>query len=387
MSAFQMLSDYTEKKHPGKGFIPNVVSLPNGESLSGISDNFEFIDSFSEIMLCMDMDEVGQKAVESIAMQLARPGIRVMQFKEKDANDMLTKGLEHLFISAYFEAVPWTPKGFSTPTLDSIKARKDEGYSIPFPALMDKVKGVRKGEIVLMTAGSGVGKSSLAREIGYHLMFKHKLKVGNMYLEETQEDTYRTYIAMNNSINGNVLATAPEKLDDEAWEKDYAYLNEHSSFYKHFGSLSDKDLFDKLRYMVKVKGCEFIILDHISMVISGRDSSSAGERKDIDVLMTNLAQFVVDHQVGVIAISHLTRNREKNWNAGDVPDLRDLRGSGALEQLSWTILALARDQRGELPNISTIHVLKNRTFGLVGPADTCQYDFITGRLNPIQEEY
>ena len=309
-----------------------------------------------------------------------------MSFTEKDVNELLTKGKAAEFVNQYFKAVDWTPRGFDTPTLSEIQARKDEGYSIPFPDLNKKIRGVRKGEIFLMTAGSGVGKSTLAREIAYHLMFGHKVKVGNMFLEETQADTFRTYIGMHNGIHSTVLSTSAEKLDQVKWEEDYAYLNHYGTFFRHFGSLSDKDLMDKLRYMVKVKGCEFIILDHISMVISGRDSSAAGERKDIDVLMTNLAQFVVDHNVGIIAISHLTRDKEKNWNGGDIPDLRNLRGSGALEQLSWTIVALARDQRGDIPNVSTIHVLKNRTFGMTGTADSCSYDFKTGRLTPIPPE-
>jgi twinkle protein len=385
MSAFQILGDYTNEKYPGRGITPQVVSLPNGESVSGLADNFGFIDSYKEIILCMDMDDQGRKAVESIASYLARPNIKVMSLTEKDVNDLLVKGKKQEFIKQYFEAVAWTPRGFDTPSMAEIQAKKDKGYSIPFPELQQKIEGVRKGEIFLMTAGSGVGKSTLAREIAHHLMFKHKVKVGNMFLEETQADTYRTYIAMNNNIQSNMLSSSPELLSEEKWKRDYDYLNEYGTFFRHFGSLSDKDLMDKLRYMVKVKGCEFIILDHISMVISGRDASAAGERKDIDVLMTNLAQFVVDHNVGIIAISHLTRDKEKNWNGGDIPDLRNLRGSGALEQLSWTIVALARDQRGDLPNVSTIHVLKNRTFGKVGPADTCSYDYTTGRLIPIPD--
>ena len=49
-------------------------------------------------------------------------------------------------------------------------------------------------------------------------------------------------------------------------------------FYNHFGSLEQANLLAKLRYMATVEKCDFIFLDHISIVTSGMESSSEGER-------------------------------------------------------------------------------------------------------------
>jgi hypothetical protein len=148
------------------------------------------------------------------------------------------------------------------------------------------------------------------------------------------------------------------------------------SFYNHFGSLEQANLIAKLRYMATVEKCDFIFLDHISIVTSGMESSSEGERKDIDILMTKLASLVQETGVGIIAIVHLKRAKDKSFNEGSAISLNDLRGSAALEQLSFNVLALERDQQAEddAKDSSIIRVLKCRETGDTGVADTLVYN-------------
>jgi len=384
MAAYQMLKDYSDLKYPGKGFTPDVVSLPKGESVSGLSDNFEFIDRYEMVIVCTDMDEVGRKAADDIASHLGREGVYICDLSEKDCNDMLQKGKQSEFINSFFRADEWKPEGFVDIDIDEILTAKPEGIPLPFSGLNAKLHGLRKQEIMLICAGSGVGKSTITREIALHLM-QSGHTVGNMYLEESQNDTARTYIAMRNAVHPMRFAIHPDMIPQEKIIQDVEFLNMNGVFYKHFGSLNDEDLISKLRYMVKVKQCSFIILDHISMVVSGR--ASANERKDIDMLMTCLATFVVDNNVGLVLVSHLSRNKEKNWAKGAIPDLTDLRGSAALEQLSWSIIGASRDQQGDIPNMINFHVLKNRSWGFLGNAGACQYQPETGRLLELTEEY
>ena len=143
-------------------------------------------------------------------------------------------------------------------------------------------------------------------------------------------------------------------------------------FYNHFGSLEQANLLAKLRYMATVEKCDFIFLDHISIVTSGMESSSEGERKDIDILMTKLASLVQETGVGIIGIVHLKRAKDKSFNEGSIISLSDLRGSAALEQLSFNVIALERDQQAEDEARDTmqIRVLKCRETGDTGVADT-----------------
>ena len=161
-------------------------------------------------------------------------------------------------------------------------------------------------------------------------------------------------------------------------------------FYDHFGSLASERLLSKMRYMRSVLGVNFIVLDHISIVISGQESSTEGERRDIDRLMTNLRSLIEETGVGVLGIVHLKQPEGKAHEEGGRVTLSHLRGSGALKQLSDNVVALERDQQSEdedTANQSDIRVLKCRETGLVGLADTIEYNHDTGRLLAVTSEF
>ena len=238
-----------------------------------------------------------------------------------------------------------------------------------------------------MTAGSGIGKSTLAREIGYHLVKTHGLKVGNVFLEESYTKTAHGYIAIDNNVPLGRLREEPNCITPEAYQKSLDSVVSSQYFYDHFGSIDSANLISKLKYMATSLECDFLILDHISIVVSGQKSSGEGERKDIDLLMTALRGLVEQTGVGLIAITHLKRpdGGRKSYNEGGRVTLQDMRGSASLEQLSDNIIAVERDQQGDNPDQSRIRLLKNREFGDLGEADLNEFNLITGRLLPVSE--
>jgi twinkle protein len=108
--------------------------------------------------------------------------------------------------------------------------------------------------------------------------------------------------------------------------------------------------------------------------------------------MTKLRSLIEETGVMVLAVVHLKRpDKGKSYNEGRQVSLSDLRGSGALEQLSDAVVALERDQQadGEEAHLSHIRILKNRPLGITGEAGDCRYDQQTGRLypcTPFEEE-
>lgn len=383
LAAYQMLKE----RYPQ--YIPAVVSLPKGENPSSVKDNVDFINAFDEVIIYTDMDEIGRKVADDIA-KLIGPKAKIMKTSEKDASDMLTKGKKTEFISAYYDAETRKPEGIingKSVSLDDLKKVSSVGYTTPYPKLDKMIGGLKKGELTTLTAGSGVGKSTLARELGYHLRATHDLVVGNIFLEERTEKTMQGYVALDNNVPLSRLRKNPELLSEQQWKSSYdKLLNEKWIGFKHFGSMASEDLMDKLRFLAYGEHCDFIILDHLSMVMSGQKSDN--ERKDIDLIMTELAAFVNESQVGVIVVVHLSRNKNKAaFNEGGHVSLNDLRGSAALEQLSWNVIALERDQQSDsAQNISQIRVLKSREEGWTGVADICEYNFDTGRLLPYAEK-
>ena len=159
----------------------------------------------------------------------------------------------------------------------------------------------------------------------------------------------------------------------------------------HWGSTSEDDLLGRIRYMAKGLDCKWIILDHLSIVVS--DQSNGDERKAIDSIMTNLRKLVQETGVGLFLVSHLKRSNGTAHEDGGKISLSELRGSQSIAQLSDIVIGLERDQQNKDPqvrNTTTIRVMKNRFCGLTGLACYLYYDKDSGRMIettcPVEDE-
>ena len=152
--------------------------------------------------------------------------------------------------------------------------------------------------------------------------------------------------------------------------------------FDHWGSTSEDNLLGRIRYMAKGLDCKWIILDHLSIVVSDQDNND--ERKAIDSIMTNLRKLVQETGVGLFLVSHLRRpSGSKAHEDGGKISLGELRGSAAIAQLSDIVIGLERDQQHADPttrNTTCVRVLKNRFVGLTGPACYLYYDQESGRM-------
>lgn len=370
-----------------------VVSIPNGAdgAVKSVKANLEWLDSYGEVVIWFDNDEPGRKAATAVAELLTPGKAKIVHVEEKDANEMLQAGKVKEIVNACWEAKTYRPDGIISGeeiALETLLAVTQKGYSTPYADLDDVTGGLRKGELTLVTAGTGIGKSTAVREIGYHLLTKHGLTIGNVFLEEGQEKTAKGYVAIHNNVPLGKLRADPSLVSREQWEESRKSVlaNGRNFFYSHFGSLESDNLLSKLRYMAVTLKVDFVLLDHVSIVVSGMESSREGERKDIDRLMTRLRELVENTGMGVIAIAHLSKTGDgKPHEEGGRVSLNDLRGSGSLKQLPDAIWALERDQQGDTPNEADWRVLKNREHGETGMAGRVSYNRATGRLLPITE--
>jgi twinkle protein len=365
-----------------------VVSLPNGTGSvkQVIKRDYDYINSFENIVLMFDMDEPGQQAVADALELLPAGKVKVAKLSHKDANDVLMAEGAGELVRAFWNAETWRPDGIvdgSTFTRERVQKAASAGFSVKYPKLQEMSLGLRKGEITMLTAGSGIGKSTWARELAYDLHVDHGCSIGNVFLEENNEKTVQGYVALHCGVPLGKLRHDPGCISDAQWDsalRDVVHSGMY--FYDHFGSLDSNNLLSKLRYMAQVLKVDFIILDHVSIVTSGIESSSEGERKDIDILMTRLRSLAEETGVGIIAIVHLKRTQGKSFNEGGQVSLSDFRGSASLEQLSDNAWALERDQQSgdEKRDISQVRVLKCRETGDTGEADALLYNRKTGRL-------
>jgi twinkle protein len=369
-----------------------VVSVPNGASAAAkdLQKHLVWLEGFEQVVLMFDNDEPGQKAAAACA-ELFTPGkCMVASLPLKDANDMLVAGRVEELVQAIYDAKVVRPDGIrnGAELWDCVAREPEMGLSYPWPSLNQITRGMRRGEIVCWCAGTGIGKSQFIREVAYHLAQTHEQKVGMISLEESVRDTVLGQMSLVADRRLHLPEVRAEMTPEESWEYFRKSMGTgRYELYDHFGSVETNTLLPKIRYMVLACKVKWILLDHISIMVSGY-AAEGDERKRIDELMTKLRQLAQELDFGLHIVSHLRRGAGEgaSHEEGGRVTLADLRGSGAIGQVSNMIIAVERNPQatGEAKHRSQLRVLKNRFTGEQGPAGRLVFDLKTGRLTESQ---
>lgn len=368
------------------------VSIPNGvtSAKAVFKANLSWLDSFDKVIVMFDNDDAGREAVRSIEGLLKPQKLYVAILPLKDPNECLLAGRADDINKAIWNAKQYTPDGIinAKDTWDIVNEddEEEQGYLYPWDIeLNNMTMGLRKEELTVLTAGTGVGKSTFVRGVAYDLGVNKGLKVGMLMLEENVKRTVKGLMSI--ACGKRLYINRKCVSDDEyraAWEKTAG--SGRYVLYEHFGSLEGDNLMDKIRYMAIGEQCDFIILDHVSIAVSGIEGDN--ERKLIDVLMTTMRSLVEETGVGLIVISHLRRvNDAVSHEEGGATSLSQLRGSGAIAQLADTVIGLERNQQaeGRQKNLVRVRVLKNRWTGETGIAGYLYYDKDTDHLEAVDK--
>ncbi len=362
-----------------------VVSLTMGSksAVKEIKHNLTFIERFKRVVLMFDNDKAGSEAFDDVKVLIQPRKLHVVTFPQgcKDANDILVKLSSKDLIRTVQNPKRYSPQDIVR-VRDMAQRLRDRyrnnetglGYELPFPQLNEAIKGIRKKELIVLTSASGDGKTTTIHEIGYHLAFTHGLRLGIVALEESTEETIDRYIGI--TLNKNVYSN-PRCVSEEDYMSAHSQISigDRLVLLEGFGSLDNKHLLERIRYLAVSEECDFIIFDHISIVVGGQESDNKVDL--IDKLMHDLRSLVEQTGVGVIAICHINRAGSKVVGEARMPKKTDLRGSSAIEQLSDTILGTYKTKADQ--DLSVIGVLKCRKTGREGEYDTLQYNLETGR--------
>jgi len=368
-----------------------VVSVPNGAggASRSIRDNLEYLEGFDEVVLMFDNDKPGRDAAIECA-ELFTPGkCKIAKLSRKDPNEHLVAGEPKALINAMWGAKEYRPDGIvpGRELYDQVMKEDEQSpFVYPFAGLNEKLHGIRSSEIVCITAGSGIGKSALVREISYSLL-NQNMTIGMVCLEESVRRTGLALmgLAMNKPIHiPSVRSECAQEQLTEAFKETLGTGGVY--LYDHWGSIDVDNLIGKIRYMVKGCGCTAIVLDHISIMVSGIEEGD--ERRMIDNTMTKLRSLAQELDIVLFIVSHLKRPAgNRGHEEGASTSLAQLRGSASLGQLSDCVIGLERDQQSEEEaNEVTVRILKNRFSGETGVACTLSYSQETGRLTDTDGE-
>lgn len=356
LSAFQMLGS----KYP-------VVSVQSSSSaLRDCTRSFDYLNSFEQIYLCFDNDKAGEKALKQVASLFNYNKVFHVKLSLKDANEYLQADRDKEFVRIWYNSRRFLPDNIVS-SLSSFKDalsedKKDVGTSLPFQCLQDKLLGLRKREVYLFTALEGVGKTEIIRALEHHILKTTESNLAIIHLEEGKARSLLGLIGYElekpahlptSGLTQEELETALDKL---VTRDDRLYV------YSHFGSDDPDTILSTIRFLVSACGCEYVFLDHISIVVSGR--SDEDERRALDYLSTRLAMLVEELNFCLILVSHIN-------------DEGKTRGSRNISKIANTWVSLSRDLESteeKVRNTTNLLIKKNRFASYTGPAGKIMFD-------------
>jgi twinkle protein len=358
------------------------VSVPNGaqQAAKFVRERLDEFQKFRVVYVATDMDEPGEAAAKELMNLFPSGKVRRVIMPRKDANETLQELGAHALAEAIKAAKEIRPDGI-VPASDFrglvLKAPQRQSTDSAF-AFWNQKTPFWDNQLVVLVAGSGVGKTTFARGLALGLMEAGR-KVGWIGLEETVDEAIYRFVGMaaGVEIHARTSYAGLSEADQLAIAQADKVITGSGrlELFDHFGSLDEDSIMNRMDYMVRSLGCDFLFLDHLTILGSGL----AQDTRHLDAMVTRIRSFIAATKCTVVAINHLNRgsSQSKNMEDGGVPELHDIRGSHSIVQLADTIWALGR-KRGDKTTHS--YCLKNRMLGRCGYAGSFIFDEATQTL-------
>lgn len=339
----------------------------------------KYLDSFDRIYLALDADDPGAKASREIAQLFDFNKVFhvPLEAKWKDANGYLQAGLVSELRQAWHNSKKYLPEGIVSSLKDFKEILDDDEKrpSIPYPfaRLQEVTRGIRDGEVILITAPEGVGKTEFIRAIEYHILTTTDSAIGTIHLEEAKARQLQGLAGYDLKVPAHFEGMTSNEEILAAIGRITRDRDDRLHLYKHFGSDDPNDILNIVRFMVTACGCKYIFLDHITMLVTGREDED--ERRLLDYISTRLATMAHDLRFTLFLVSHVNDNGQTRGsrNIGKIANTRI--------DLSRNTLEESDDERNKM----YLSVPKNRFGAKTGQGGVLWFDeetFTLGEYTP-----
>jgi twinkle protein len=349
---------------------PAVVSVTSGAGSATrdvIRHKEEISRRFESVVLVLDTDEAGQRAVEEVCRVF--PTARVATLPCKDANDCLLQGASKAARAAVlFRSV--RPKNtrlvYGSSLSDAAKVPPVMGLSWPWPKLTELTRGIRRGETIYIGAGVKMGKSELVNAIAEHLITEHKQRV---YLVKPEEAMPKSYKMLVGKAAGRIFHDPNMPFDEQAWEQAEPLIGDRAIFCDAYQFVDWNQLKEDILYTVKEDGVQDVMIDPITCLTNQMSAADANEK--LTALTAEISAMAKDHNFTAYLYCHLKAplNGDPHERGGKVLSTQ-FAGSRAMMRSCNYMMGLRGNKDPELPmeerNMRYLDILEDREFGVSG---------------------
>ena len=237
------------------------------------------------------------------------------------------------------------------------------GLSTGMPDLDQITMGLKKGELVLIAARPGQGKTSMALNLARYVGEHSGQTVAVFSLEMSREELVQRLLSSAAMVDGKKLAMG--RLSPAEWDRVVAAASQLSKTDIRVDDNSTLSVADMNAQCRRLGNLGLVVIDYLQLMQtsgSGRSYASESRTQAVSDMSRMLKIMAKELNVPVICLSQLNRANEGRTNKR--PMLSDLRESGSIEQDADIVIALYRDgyynKEAENPNLAEAIVLKNR---------------------------
>jgi replicative DNA helicase len=231
--------------------------------------------------------------------------------------------------------------------LDKMKASSSgvTGLSTGYVDLDMQLTGLHPGELIILAARPGIGKTSLAMNIAMHAALKEDKAVAIFSLEMPADQLLMRLLASSARVDMKKLRGGRlTQHDEEKFQEMAGALYNAPIYIDDSGGLSPFDLRAKARRLKqKDPRLSLIVIDYLQLM--HQKGKVESRQLEVSEISRALKQLAKELEVPVIALSQLNRKVEER--KGGKPMLSDLRESGSIEQDADVVMFIHREDQDE----------------------------------------
>lgn len=216
------------------------------------------------------------------------------------------------------------------------------GLSTGLTDIDRKLLGLQPGQLVLIAARPGVGKTALAVNMGVHVAKKHHFPVAIFSLEMMSSELSMRIISSEARVSSRSIKTKDYSTTDiQKIGRSVEQLSQLPIFVNDNGYCTVLDIQSQCRKVKAEIGLGLVIVDYIQLMRSHTNNPS--REQQISEISRGLKQLAKELECPIIALSQLNRAVESRHDKR--PTIADLRESGSLEQDADVILLIYREDQ------------------------------------------
>ena len=321
-------------------------------------------------------------AERAVLRRLVEAGTRIVQMGyagEGEVTDLVNRAQAEVYgVAGGNEAEDFVPLeialGEAQHDLDAAQSRNGEMVGVPTGfAQFDKLtNGLHGGQLVIIAARPGLGKSTLALDFARAAAIKHELPTIFFSLEMGRSELAMRLMSAESDVFLKKMRTGGlEQEDLMRIARTSGQIAQKPLYLDDSPNMTLVEIRAKCRRLKQKHGLRMVIIDYLQLMTSGKRVES--RQQEVSEFSRALKLLAKELDVPVIALSQLNRNSEQR--ADKKPQVSDLRESGSLEQDADMVLLLHRDGAYDREHprgaVADLIVAKHRN----GPTDSLEIAF------------